>query len=84
MAGWKTKMCGDNRFNFYGWIFAGILCLGSSMVQMVEAFRAKSAGAVQDHLLLGIYLLLLGQFGLSLQNYCARVAKAIEEGDAKK
>ena len=84
MAGWKTKVFGDTRFNFYGGIFGGIIVIGSSTFEMVKALRASTNMAVQNHLLLGIYILLLGQFAVSMQNYSARVAKVIEEEDEKK
>ena len=78
MKGWKSNIFGDTTFNFFGWIITGALLLAGSAWL---ALRALDSGAFDSPvaLMLGaIYLLLLGLFGLALQNYCARMAAALE------
>lgn len=79
MKHWKTKLFGDNAFNFYGWTLAAVLVFVSSTRYMLAGARAESAQAMQRDMLLGIYILLLGCFGLLLQNYLARLAVKLEE-----
>jgi hypothetical protein len=84
MSNWKSKMFGDNRINFYGWIGSGCAVVGGSLWAVSKAINL---GALQSPtcLLLGaIYFVAIGQFCLGLQNYCSRVAKNIEAEDAKK
>jgi hypothetical protein len=84
MITWKSKLFGDNRFNFYGWIGTGLLVAG---ISCWCAVRAVLIGAIRSPtclLLLAIYFILLGHFFIVLQNYWARVAKNIEAEDAKK
>jgi len=84
MSGWRTKVFGDNPFNFYGWIFAGLFIIGCSGREMLLALRAQTDLGQENHLLLAIYFLLLGQFAMSMQNYCARAAKRLDEKELKK
>jgi len=84
MSGWKTKLCGDNRWNFYGWNVAGLFIM---VFSLWLAFKAIQAGATQSPtilLLLAIYFVLIGHFGLGLQNYCARVAEKLDSEKRKK
>lgn len=84
MANWKTKLFGDNRMNFYTWIVGGLLVI---IVSLGFAIRALGAGAVvspESWLLFAICLVLLGQFGLGLQNYCARVGQKLDKQDEKR
>ena len=85
MSGWKTKVFGDTSFNFYGWIGVGLLVLGLSAREIALALRVLSLdqGKAMDHLLLAIWIVLFGQFGLSMQNYCARAAKNLDDKDPK-
>ena len=79
MKHWKTKLFGDNAFNFYSWNLAAILvCYGSARYMLADA-RAESAQTMQRDMLLGIYIVLLGCFGLLLQNYLARLAAKLDE-----
>jgi uncharacterized membrane protein len=83
MKTWKSKVFGDNRQNFYGWIFGGLIIIG---VSLWLVWRALDAGALQSAeclLLLAIYFLLVGHLALALQNYHARVAERIESEDKK-
>jgi len=75
---------GDNRFNFFGWIVAGLLIFAVSLVCALYAIRAGIRNSAECHLLLGIQVLLIGLFGIAWQNYCARLAEKIEAEDAKK
>jgi hypothetical protein len=79
MKNWKTKLFGDNAFNFFGWNLAAVLVFVGSARYMLAGARAESAQAMQRDMLLGIYILLLGCFGLLLQNYLARLAVKLEE-----
>jgi len=79
MKTWKTKLFGDNAFNFYGWNLTGLLVLSGSARYVLTAARAESAVAMQRDLLIGIYIVLLGCFGLLLQNYLARLATKLDE-----
>ena len=76
--GWKSKLFGDNHFNFYGWIVCGILILGGSLFFAVAALRAGATRYPGDLVLLAIYFLLMGHFCLALQNYVARVASVLD------
>ena len=76
--GWKTRLFGDTRFNFYGWIISGILILGGSLWVVIVALRAGASRYPSNLLLLAIYFMLMGHFCLALQNYVARVASALD------
>jgi len=77
---WTSRLFGDNRMNLYGWIAAGLLVFVASARLVVRAMRttAGASPTVEAALLLAIYFVLIGLFGLLLQSYCARVAKGIE------
>ncbi len=79
----KSKLFGDNRMNFYGWIGAGALLIVLSLWIVLRAIFAEALRSPNCLLLGAIYFILLGHFGIALQNYCARVAKNIETEDAK-
>ena len=79
MKNWKTKFFGDNAFNFYGCNFAAVLILVGSARYVLAAARAESAVVMQRDLLIAIYIVLLGCFGLLLQNYLARLAVKLEK-----
>jgi hypothetical protein len=83
MKTWKSKLFGDNRMNFYAWICTGLLVIGLSFVIVVMAINTGALRSPTCLLLGAIYFILLGHFGMSLQNYCARVAKSIESEDVK-
>jgi len=84
MITWKTKLFGDNRFNFYGWIFTGVFAIAVSLWCLIKAIKAGGDRSPECFLLAAIYFIVLGHFCVALQNYYARVAKTIEEEDAKK
>ena len=84
MKSWKSKLFGDNRLNFYGWICTGLLIIGLSLLLMIQAIVLGAFHSASDCVLAAIWVLLLGLLGLSLQNYCARVARAIEDEEAKR
>jgi hypothetical protein len=81
MASWKLKLCGDNRFNFYGWIGGGLFVMVASLWFVIRAIQAGAFHSPVSLLLGAIYFVLLGHFGIALQNYCARVAKHLESKD---
>ena len=84
MITWKTKVFGDNRVNFYGWMCCSLLVMGLSVCIVLMAIHADALRSPVCLLLAAIYLIVLGHFGIALQNYCARAARAIETEDAKK
>jgi hypothetical protein len=77
-VGWKTKLFGDNRFNFYGWIFGGLLIVGASLWLIIRAFGDGAGQSPTCQILLAIYLVQMGHLGLALQNYHARVARSLD------
>ena len=71
---WKQKVFGDNKVNFYGWIFAGIF-------DIVWAFKYALMGLEQSNipdLLFAIFIILVGIMALSLQNYHARLSEKLD------
>jgi uncharacterized membrane protein len=84
MKNWKSKLFGDNRMNFYGWICTGLFIIGVSAWLVLRALKLDALRSPSALVLIAIYLLLLGLLCLVLQNYCARVGRAIEDEDAKK
>ena len=77
-TGWKTKLFGDTRTNFYGWLATGLLVIGASLWFLLAAFRAGASRSPTGLLLIAIYLVLLGHFGIALQTYHSRVAKSLD------
>jgi divalent metal cation (Fe/Co/Zn/Cd) transporter len=82
--GWKTKVFGDTRFNFYSWIVVGVLVFAGSFFEIYRASQSEFEHPELIHVLIAIWIGLMGLFGISMQNYCARVAKKLEEDEAKK
>ena len=79
MKKWKTTLFGDNAFNFYGWSLAALFGLVGSARYVLAGARAESALVMQRDMLIAIYILLLGCFGLLAQNYLARLAAKLDE-----
>jgi hypothetical protein len=69
--------------NFYGWICAGLFLMELSCWIVVKALQAGASKSPSGLLLMAIYLTLIGHFGISLQNYCCRVARNIEAEDER-
>ena len=84
MGNWKTKLFGDNRMNLYGWIAGGLLIIFASLWFIIQALSAGALDSQESLLLIAICLVLLGQFGLELQNYCSRVAQKLDNQDEKR
>ena len=78
MKSWKTRLCGDNRMNFYGWIATALLVIAVSLCLVVKACFAGATQSPEATLLIAIYLMLCAHFGIAVQNYTARVAKNID------
>ena len=78
MKNWKTKLFGDNSMNFYGWIVAGLMLVGGSLYFAKRGLDAERYLSAQVALLVAIYLLLLGCFGVVWHNYLARVAEKLD------
>ncbi len=80
MNKWIIRFFGINRFNFFGWIFAGLLnvviVLGCIIMAISKAEFDDELGS-EFFLLLGILLVLSGQFYLSLQIYHAKLAEKL-------
>jgi hypothetical protein len=81
MKKWKTRIFGDNQLNFYGWSIGGLIVMGASVWFVLHAIRAGAGNTGGGALLVGIYFLLLGHFGLGLHNYAARVAQKLDADD---
>ena len=81
MKKWKTKLLGDNHMNFYGWCVVGLLVMGASFWYVIRAIRAGASSTPEGLLLTAIYFVLLGQFGIGLQKYAARVAVKLDADD---
>jgi hypothetical protein len=77
---WKTKLCGDNRSNFYGWIVVGLMIFGAALWYVIRAINLGADESPTGLLLMAIFFVLLGHFGIALANYCARVAKILDSG----
>ena len=85
MKNWKTKLFGDNSLNFYGWLVAGLFVIGASgyfvkRILDTDQYFRSSEGAM----LLAIWLMLLGLFGIAWHNYLARVAEKLDAPKDKK
>ena len=84
MATWKTKLLGDNRFNFYRWIVQGVLIIAFSLWIAINAISETAFHSPTPSLLAVIYFVLLGQFGLTLEAHGGRVAKHLDSESKKK
>ena len=78
MKTWKTKLFGDNSLNFYSWLVTGLGVFGSSAYFLVRGLQADQYLSAQVALLVAIYILLLGCFGVILHNYLARLAEKLD------
>jgi hypothetical protein len=78
MVTWKTKLLGDNRFNFYRWIVQGALIIAFSLWIAINAISEAAFHSPTSSLLGAIYFVLLGQFGLALEAYCGRLGKHLD------
>ena len=78
MKNWKTKLFGDNSMNFYGWLVAGLLVIGGSTYFAKRALDAEQYLSSQGAMLIAIWLVLFGHFGVALHNYLARVAEKLD------
>ena len=67
--------------NFYGWLFTGLLTFGGSAYFVFGALHAAKSISTQEALLLGIYFIFVGHFGVILHNYLARVAAKLDAQD---
>jgi hypothetical protein len=78
-----VKLFGINRFNFYGWIAAGLVVIVGSLLFWVAgfAFAFTDATVALTLVLSAIWLVLIGMFGLFLQVYCALLAEKLEKKD---
>ncbi len=78
MKKWKSKLLGDNSMNFYNWLLTGLFLMGLSCYYVTRAIDAEDTMSSQTAMLIAIYLILLGHFGVSLHTYCARVAEKLD------
>ncbi|MFI5402012.1 MAG: hypothetical protein ACHQ1G_03675 [Planctomycetota bacterium] len=79
MSKWRHRLFGRNETNFWGWIVASLLIFGVVVVCGRAAARHLFPdGKLDAHLLvlIGILVVLSGQFALALQEYYARWAEA--------
>lgn len=77
MKNWKTKLFGDNSMNFYCWLVAGLVVIGGSVYFAKRALDAEQYLSSQTALLIAIYFLVLGCFGVVLHNYLVACARPI-------
>lgn len=84
MSKWRTKLFGDTRCNFYGWIAGGLLVIGLSTWCVFHAVKAGAFLTPLVLMLVAIWVLVLGQFGLMLQNYCSRLAEKLDADDTNR
>jgi hypothetical protein len=59
--------------NFYGWLFTGLFVMGASPYYVKRGLDADQHLSSQEALLLAIYFVLLGHFGIALHTYLARI-----------
>jgi len=78
MKNWKSKLFGDNSMNFYGWLVAGLFAIGASCYYVKRGLDADQYLSSQGALLLAIYFILLGHFGIAWHSYLARVAEKLD------
>jgi hypothetical protein len=86
MNKWIIKLFGINKLNFFGWIFAGLIIITASFGCFLMAlFRMHSLDDLtpQFFLLLGILVVLFGQFSLNLQLYHAKLAEKLSTKEEK-
>ena len=81
-----VKIFGINKLNFWGWIVTGMVFLTVSMGLLVFSVGLikTNIALAQYCVLAAIFLLLFGQFGLSLQKYHAKLAEKIERQNKDK
>jgi hypothetical protein len=84
MKNWKTKLFGDNKMNFYGWLCVGLILMFICIACIISAGSCPDAQYRVDFLLVAILMPVIGLFGIAIQNYLARVAKNIEDQDRRK
>jgi len=80
----KSKLFGENRFNFYGWICGGLVVISACLWLVIRALRAGALRPPESLLLLAIYFVMLSHLGLALQSYHARVVQRIESERSKR
>ena len=68
----KSTLLGNNRLNFRIWLLIEILINFTSLVLVAAAIYIGKPLSAEQCLLLAIYLVLIGHFGLALQEYCAK------------
>jgi len=81
---YKLKIFGPTTTNFYGWIFTGILIFGLSFYLFGSMWKSNDILSVFKFGFASIILLLLGIFGVILQNYHSGVSKYLYENDNEK
>ncbi|MEM7148133.1 MAG: hypothetical protein AAF591_23725, partial [Verrucomicrobiota bacterium] len=62
----------------------GGLVIATSLVAVVAAIIKGALETPTDLLLLAIFLVVVGQFGVTIQCYCARVAETIDREEERK
>jgi hypothetical protein len=80
----QTKISADNWKNYWGWRFAGVMVIFAAFLLICLAIFEDATDSPEGLVLIAICLVSIGQFGLSLQNYSARVMHTIEAEEAKR
>ena len=78
MRKWEMQLFGDSRLNLYGWVGTIILVVVASLALVVWAINLGAIKSPIGVLLIAIYLVLVGTFGVVAQNYCARVVHKLK------
>src|SRR5262249_14013087 len=81
MDKWIVKLFGMDRFNFFGWLLAGLVVLVGSLVMfgLAFAFAVKTELRAELFMLCAIYLVLVGIFGILLSAYSAWYAEKLSQ-----
>lgn len=70
----KVKFFGSTTTNFYGWLFAGLIVFGCAFFGLIQMLYATQQALMIKYGFLSVIMLLVGIFGLLLQQYHSKVA----------
>ncbi len=84
MKTWKTKLFGGDLLSLCTWMVAGLAIIAASLWLVIKAVLVGAGCSPEGLLLIAIYLVLMGLFGLALHTYCARVAAKLDADDQQK